>query len=378
MAKMSALDEALNNIAKQYGADVVETGVEKNDYDRIPFSSPRLNYMSFGGLPLGHLHEFSGPEGSGKTTTAFDIIKNAQKKFAEEYKIAKKENPDAEERKVVFCDVEGTFDYAWANKFGVDTTKIIRLKMAGWPASDVLNALLELMRKPQVGLGVLDSIAAMPADQLADKSVGDKIYGGIALPLQNFTNQVKRPLVENNSMVICINQVRDNLNSMFGGTTTPGGRGFRHACSTRLEFRKGKFIDENNKELTSNAENPAGNLINVVVLKSKVFPSTRRVGYYTIKYVTGPDLMNDYIEVGLQVGVINQRGAFYDIIDPTTGEVLSDMKIQGKANLRSVLENHPEWLKLIDNIIDGKEVSEIVDEDTLAKANEQVANNKED
>ena len=378
MAKMSALDEALNNIAKQYGEDVIETGVEKNNYDRIPFSSPRLNYMSFGGLPLGHLHEFSGPEGSGKTTTAFDIIKNAQKKFAEEYKIAKKDNPDAEERKVVFCDVEGTFDYAWANKFGVDTTKIIRLKMAGWPASDVLNALLELMRKPQVGLGVLDSIAAMPADQLAEKSVGDKIYGGIALPLQNFTNQVKRYLVENNSMIIAINQVRDNLSSMFGGTTTPGGRGFRHACSTRLEFRKGKFIDENNKELTSNAENPAGNLINVVVLKSKVFPSTRRVGYYTIKYVTGPDLMNDYIEVGLQVGVINQRGAFYDIIDPTTGEVLSDMKIQGKSNLRSILESHPEWLRLIDNIIDGKEVSEIVDEDTLAKANEQVANNKED
>ena len=126
MAKSSALMEALNNIAKQYGDDVVETGVEKNDYDRIPFSSPRLNYMSFGGLPLGHLHEFSGPEGSGKTTTAFDVIKNAQKKFAEEYKIAKKENPEAVERKVVFCDVEGTFDYAWANKFGVDTTKIIR------------------------------------------------------------------------------------------------------------------------------------------------------------------------------------------------------------------------------------------------------------
>jgi recombination protein RecA len=378
MAKTSALMEALNNITKQYGDDVVETGVEKNDYDRIPFSSPRLNYMSFGGLPLGHLHEFSGPEGSGKTTTAFDIIKNAQKKFAEEYKIAKKENPDAVERKVVFCDVEGTFDYAWANKFGVDTTKIIRLKMAGWPASEVLNALLELMKQQEVGLGVLDSIAAMPADQLADKSVGDKIYGGIALPLQNFTNQVKRYLVENNSMIIAINQVRDNLSSMFGGTTTPGGRGFRHACSTRLEFRKGKFIDENNKELTSNAENPAGNLINVVVLKSKVFPSTRRVGYYTIKYVTGPDLMNDYIEVGLQVGVINQRGAFYDIMDPTTGEILSNEKIQGKVNLRAVLENHPEWLQLIDNVIDGKEVSEIVDEDTLAKANEQVANSKED
>jgi recombination protein RecA len=311
--------------------------------------------------------------GSGKTSTAFDIIKNAQAKFKKEA-----EENGTDERRIVFIDVEGTFDYTWANKFGVDTSKIIRLKMAGWPASDVLNALLDTMKTPEVGLAVLDSIAAMPADKLADGSVGDKIYGGIALPLQNFTNQVKRYLVENNSMVICINQVRDNLNSMFGGTTTPGGRGFKHACSTRLEFRKGKFIDENNKELTSSAENPAGNLINVVILKSKVFPSTRRVGYYTIKYVTGPDLMNDYIEVGLQVGVINQRGAFFDIIDTATGEVLNDGKIQGKVNLRKVLEEHPEFLKLIDNAIEGKDIKELVDEETLAQANKQVASSKEE
>lgn len=369
---MSQIDVVLQNLAKKYGSDVIETGIEKDDYDRIPFSSPRLNYMTFGGLPLGHVHEFSGPEGSGKTTTAYDIIKNAQIKFAKEAKENK-----TPERKVVFCDVEGTFNYVWASKFGVDTSKIIRLKMAGWPASEVLNSLLEAMKAPEVGLGVLDSIAAMPADQLADKSVGEKIYGGIALPLQNFTNQVKRYLVENNSMVICINQVRDNLNSMFGGTTTPGGRGFRHACSVRLEFRKGKFIDNNNKELNNSAENPAGNLVNVVVLKSKVFPSTRRVGYYTINYVSGPDLINDYIEVGLQVGVINQRGAFFDVIDSRTGEVLNESKIQGKVNLRTTLESHPEWLKLIDKVVDGKDVTELVDEDTLAQANQAVADSKE-
>ena len=369
---MSQLDVALKDIMKKYGEDVVETGVEKNDYERIPFSSPRLNYMTYGGLPLGHVHEFSGPEGSGKTTTAFDIIKNAQKKFKQEAEIN-----GTEERKVVFIDVEGTFDYAWANKFGVDTTKIIRLKMAGWAASEVLNALLEMMKTPEVGLAVLDSIAAMPADQLANNSVGDKIYGGIALPLQNFTNQVKKYLVENNSMVICINQVRDNLGSLYGGTTTPGGRGFKHACSVRLEFRKGKFIDENNKELTSGAENPAGNLINVVILKSKVFPSLRRVGYYTIKYVTGPDLLNDYIEVGLQVGVINQRGSYFDILDPSTGELLNTDKIQGKNGLREVLKEHNEWLTLIDKIVDGKDITELVDEDTLKQANEAVANSKE-
>ena len=370
---MSKLDLILQGIEKKYGAGVVETGVEKNDYDRIPFSSPRLNYMTYGGLPMGHIHEFSGPEGSGKTTTAIDIIKNAQKKFKEDAKKNK-----TTERKVVFVDVEGTFDYTWASKFGVDTSKIIRLKMAGWPASEVLDALLDIIKDPEVGLAVLDSIAAMPPDALADKSTGDKIYGGIALALQNFCNQAKRPLVENNTMLICINQVRDNLASMYGGTTTPGGRGFRHACSTRLEFRKGKFIDNDNKELTSSAENPAGNLINVVILKSKVFPSTRRVGYYTIKYVSGPDLVNDYIEVGLQTGVLNQRGSYFDIIDTTTGEILNKDKIQGKTTLRNILEQNPDYLKLIDQSIEDKDITEIVDEQTLSDANETVAKHKED
>ena len=370
---MSRLNNILQSIEKKYGAGVVETGVEKNDYDRIPFSSPRLNYMTFGGLPMGHIHEFSGPEGSGKTTTAIDIIKNAQKKFKAEAKKNK-----TEERKVVFVDVEGTFDYIWASKFGVDTKKLIRLKMAGWPASEVLDALLEIIQDPEVGLAVLDSIASMPPDALADKSTGDKIYGGIALSLQNFCNQAKRPLVENNTMLICINQVRDNLASMYGGTTTPGGRGFRHACSTRVEFRKGKFIDNDNKELTNNAENPAGNLVNVVILKSKVFPSTRRVGYYTIKYASGPDLMNDYIEVGLQVGVINQRGSFFDIIDPETGEILSKEKIQGKNSLRKVLQENESYLKLIDATIEKKDISELVDEQMIKESNEAIAKHKDE
>lgn len=145
-----------------------------------------------------------------------------------------------------------------------------------------------------------------------------------------------------------------------------------------MEFRKGKFIDDNNKELTNSAENPAGNLINVVILKSKVFPSTRRVGYYTIKYVTGPDLMSDYIEVGLQVGVINQKSAFYDIIDTSTGEVLNGKKIQGKVALKEELEKHKEWLDLIDRTVDGKDISELVDQETLAEANEVVINNKDE
>lgn len=369
---LTEVDKILQQIDKECGG-IVETGVEKNDYDRIPFSSPRLNYMTFGGLPLGHIIEFSGPEGSGKTTTAVDIMKNAQIKFDRE---AKETGEPA--KRIIFIDVEGTFDYAWSAKFGLDTTRIDRIKFAGWSAKDILDRVLLLLASGGVGLVVIDSIAAMVPDQLEDKGVGEKVYGGIAQSLQNFCNKAKRYLVNYNAMVICINQVRDNLNSMFGGTVTPGGRGFKHACSVRMEFRKGKFIDDNNKELTNSAENPAGNLINVVVLKSKVFSSTRRVGYYTIKYVSGPDLINDYIEVGLQVGVINQRGAFYDVIDPSTGEILNENKIQGKANLINVLKEHKEWLDLIDATVNEKDINELVDADMLAQANETVAKNKED
>ena len=114
-------------------------------------------------------------------------------------------------------------------------------------------------------------------------------------------------------------------------------------------------------------------------MKSKVFPSTRRVGYYTIKYVTGPDILNDYVEVGLQVNVINQRGSFFDILNPNTGELLSDgIKIQGKEKLLNVLNEHTEWLKLIDDIINEKDITEVIDKETLAQANEQVAKSKED
>lgn len=369
----SEFDKAIQNLKKQFGEDIVETGKAETDYDRIPFSSPRLNYMTFGGIPTGIIVEFSGPEGSGKTTTAIDIMKNAQVKFDKE---AKENGTDP--KKIVFIDVEGTFDYNWSGKFGLDTTRIERFKMGGLSAQDILNTMLTLLDTGEVGLMVLDSIASMVPEQLESKGVGEKIYGGLAQSLQNFSLKANKYLRQYKSTIICINQVRDNLNSMFGGVITPGGRGFKHMCSLRMEFRKGKFVDDNNKELTNSAENPAGNLINVVVLKSKVFPSTRRVGYYTIKYVTGPDLMSDYIEVGLQVGVIQQRGAFYDIIDPATGELLTDKKIQGKVALKEELEAHKEWLKLIDATIDGKDIVEVIDEDTLAKANEAVANNKEE
>lgn len=376
---MSKLDIIAKEIGKKFGESTIGYGVKKAEYDKIKFTSPRLNYMTFGGLATGRIYEFAGPEGSGKTTSAFDLIKNAQIKFQKEYEEEQaKGNTAFEERKVFFLDEEGTFDAVWARKFGVDVEKVMIWQPQGESAEKVLDVLRNVIETGEVGLAILDSIATLVSEQVYEESLEKKAYGGIAATLTRFVNLIKGPLLKYDCTLIMINQVREDLGSMFGGTITPGGRAFKHACSARFEFRKGKFVDDNGKELTNNAENPAGNIIHVVVKKTKIFEPTRRVGYYTIKYLTGPDFMSDYIDVGLQTGVINQRGAYYDILDLSTGEILNQEKIQGKPKLKEQLELHPDWIDLINNAMEGKKAEEVIDADILAEANKLVNTSKEE
>ena len=376
---MSKLDITAKEKGKKLGESTIGYGVKKAEYDKIKFTSPRLNYMTFGGLATGRIYEFAGPEGSGKTTSAFDLMKNAQIKFHKEYEEEQaKGNTAFEERKVFFLDEEGTFDAVWARKFGVDVEKVMIWQPQGESAEKVLDVLRNVIETGEVGLAILDSIATLVSEQVYEESLEKKAYGGIAATLTRFVNLIKGPLLKYDCTLIMINQVREDLGSMFGGTITPGGRAFKHACSARFEFRKGKFVDDNGKELTNNAENPAGNIIHVVVKKTKIFEPTRRVGYYTIKYLTGPDFMSDYIDVGLQTGVINQRGAYYDILDLSTGEILNEEKIQGKPKLKEQLELHPDWIDLINNAMEGKKAEEVIDADILAEANKLVNTSKEE
>lgn len=376
---MSKLDVLAKEIGKKFGDTTIGYGVKKAEYDKLKFTSPRLNYMTFGGLATGRIYEFAGPEGSGKTTSALDLMKNAQIKFKAEYEAEQaKGNTSFEERKIFFLDEEGTFDRVWAEKFGVDVEKVMIWQPQGESAEKVLDVLRQVIETGEVGLAILDSIATLVSEQVYEESLEKKAYGGIAATLTRFVNLIKGPLLKYDCTLIMINQVREDLGSMFGGTITPGGRAFKHACSARFEFRKGKFIDDNGKELTNNAENPAGNVVHVVIKKTKIFEPTRRVGYYTIKYVTGPDFMNDYVEVGLQTGVVNQRGAFFDVIDPFTGEILNTDKIQGKTKLKTALEEHPEWIQLIDAVMNGKQPEEIIDAEIMAEANKLVNTSKEE
>lgn len=328
---MTNLDMVLKDMNKKMKVGNIQLGVAFEEVQKIPFSSCRLNYMTYGGIPIGRIAEFFGTDGSGKTTTAIDIAGQAQKLF-----------PD---KKVLFVDIEHTFDSCWATKLGLNCDDIIYLDPDSMGAEEVFNMMIELIDTGEISLCILDSIGAMVSMQANEKQIGERTYGGVSMALTEFSKKITPVLARTNCTLIGINQARDDMNSPYGGTTTTGGRCWRHACTTRLEFRKGNYIDEKGNNLSRACENPAGNIVNVALVKSKVCRPDRKVGFYTLKYLEGIDYVSDAVDVGIKLGIINQGGAWFSIVDIETGEILQDedgelMKYQGRSKVIEKIKNN--------------------------------------
>ena len=333
------IDEVMKDFNKKFKEDLVHYGVSEYDYERIPFTSPRLNYMTFGGLPIGKLIEFSGENHSGKTTTALDVVANYQVQ------------PDA--RKVLWVDCENTLDVVWANKLGVDVDDMILMQPTNQGAETIFQFILDMIDTGDVGLVILDSIGVMVSNQAMEKTVEEKTYGGIAMALTNFSNKAVGLCHKNKCTFIATNQLRDDLNSMFGGTKTVGGRAWQHNVSVRLEFRMGKYINEQNKELTRGAENPAGNIVQVTMKKNKTCPPTRRTGFYTLKYLEGIDFLYDFIDVCIKYGIIEKSGAWFNIVNIDTGEILAE-KLHGQDNVKQCLLENVEITQQLESLVEAR------------------------
>lgn len=341
---MAGLDDLIKDFNKKAKEEVITTGLNTYSYVKVPFTSPRLNYCTFGGLPIGKIVEFFGEEHGGKTTTALDVVANYQNMF-----------PD---RKVLYVDAENTLDVEWAQKIGVDISNIILMQPQEQCAEEIFDFIYKAVSTGEIGMWVLDSIGVLMSQQAWEKDLTEKTYAGISKALTDFSMKIVQACKKNSCLGLGINQVRDDLNSTWGGYKTPGGREWKHVCSVRIEFRRGQFIDEKGATLTRSAENPAGNIVNFVLTKIKTCPPTRRTGYYTINYETGIDYLRDLIEVALKYGIVEQKGSWFTIIDIETGEVLKD-KIQGQGNLYSLLEDNEnvELLKRVEELITNLENS---------------------
>ena len=332
---MSNLESVMKDLNKKFKTNLVNEGLVFEKVPRIPFSSPRLNYMMYGGLPKGRIIEFAGEEGGGKTTTALDIVANAQKLI-----------PD---KKVAYIDVERTLDAEWATKLGVDVSSLILVSPEEQTAEQIFEITKALIETGEISVCVLDSLAAMVSAQAYSKTIEDKTYGGISMALTLFSKEMIPICARTGCMLIGINQVRDDMNSMYGGTTTTGGRAWRHNCSVRMTFMKSDYIDDKGTSLSRSCENPAGHYVKVALVKSKVCKLDRKIGFYTLKYLEGIDSLSDIIDIAIKENFIVGAGAWYSIIDPETGELCQyegrDLKFQGKAKLREFLEENNEWLE---------------------------------
>lgn len=385
---MNPLDKVISEINKQYKTELVQKGTKMVYVEKIPFSSPRANYMTYGGIPIGKATEFFGPEGGGKTTSAIDIAAQAQKKAENDWSEAinqlRTEINELEEkgnktdkkkianlkaeleelqsngpRQVVYVDAENTLDVEWAQLNGLNTDELILIRPQDHTAEQVLQMMLDLIDSGMVECMVLDSLPMLVSQNLYDENLEKKSYAGIAGPVTEFTRKVSPRLSKHRTALIIINQVRDNLDNPFDMFHTPGGRALRHLYALRLYFRKGSLLDEDNKEQPQRYAEPAGNIVDITVVKTKICKPDRRLGQYTLNYTTGIDVMNDTIDMAIKYNFIVQAGSWFQLINPDTGEILQDiagedLKFQGRAKLLEYLKDDEEMFEELYEAVTNK------------------------
>ena len=351
------------------------------DKNRIPFSSPLMNWFTYGGITRNRLVEIYGDYGSGKTTTCLDVCKNAYKLFEEEYeakiqelqqaysngdKSASDELDELTElgsKKVLYIDLEHTFDIQWAKTLGVDLSHMDVMQPPNVTGEDLLQTVRDIIETGEVGLLILDSIPSLTPKTVLEKKVGERTVAALAGLMTNFDTLVIPLLARYNCTLIVVNQIRDNLDNPYV-VNTPGGKANKFYASLRLQLRKGKYVDALGNELPNNVENPAGCKIEAILTKLKTAPNDRRMGSYFLMFHSGirPDF--DYASLAItKYGLIKKTAGWYGFIDPETGEALCNsdsdkpLKVNGLGKVYDFLNSNAEYFeklkKYILNDIEG-------------------------
>lgn len=376
------VEKLFSDFNKKYKAEIFTQGTIIHSCTRIPFSSPEPNRMLYGGIPRGRIIEFCGAEGSGKTTTALDVVANAQKLFLSEWEneVADLESKDklkAEEKerlaklrengpkRVLWIDTENTFDDEWAETLGVDVAQMYYMGPDSQYAEEIFEMCIQLINTGELGLVVIDSLAMMMSKQETEKTVEEKSYGGISMALTRFSKEVEGSCMKTNCALIGINQLRENINAAgYGGPTysTPGGKCWKHVCSVRIMFKQGTPFDKNYNKVNKSDPNPYGHHVEMSILKTKVCKPDRKLGSYTLTYTDGIVPLVDTIEIAIFYDIIHKVGGWYKFVNPDGGELLTridengdeaEIKVNGQAKLIAFLqeEENAYIREMIENFI---------------------------
>jgi len=316
--KQRLLAVTLGNIEKQYGKGVIQRlGSHEAvvPVSVIPSGSISLDYaLGVGGFPRGRIIEIFGPESSGKTTIALQVVAQAQKAGG----------------MAAFVDVEHALDPIYAKKLGVDVDNLL-VSQPDY-AEQALEITAALIGSNAIDVVVVDSVAALVPKAELDGEMGDSFVGVQARLMSQAMRKLTGIVAKSNTCLIFINQIREKIGVMFGNPeTTTGGRALKFYSSVRLDIRRIAAIKD--------GENVTGNRTKVKVVKNKLAPPFREAEF-DILYGEGISVTGDLLDTAVNLNIVDKSGSWYSY----NGERIG----QGRENAKQFLKDHPDVMAQLD------------------------------
>ena len=322
--RKKAIDLAMKDIEKAHGKGAIMLlgdDAKTRTMDSISSGSLALDEaLGIGGYPKGRIIEVFGPESSGKTTFALHAIAEAQK--AGGY--------------AAFIDAEHALDPKYANNLGVDIDNlIISQPDTGEQALEITEALI---RSNAIDIVVIDSVAALVPEAEIRGDMGSSHVGLQARLMSQAMRKLSGAISKSNTVCIFINQIREKVGVMFGNPeTTSGGRALKFYSSIRIDIRRGEQIKIGDKIL--------GNRTKVRVVKNKVAPPFK-TAQVDIIYGSGISRTGEIIDLAVEYEFVKKSGSWFSYQDEKIG--------QGRENVKTYLEEHPEMLETLSKAIREK------------------------
>src|SRR5512140_2980848 len=316
--KTRAIDLAVSQIEKQFGkGSIMRLGSKEAIVPISVISTGSISFdaaLGVGGVPRGRVVEIFGPESSGKTTIALQIIAEAQKAGG----------------MAAFVDAEHALDPNYAKKLGVDVDNLLVSQPDyGEQALEITEA---LVRSGAIDVLVVDSVAALVPKAELDGEMGDSHMGLQARLMSQAMRKLTGTISKSRTCLIFINQIREKIGVMFGNPeTTTGGRALKFYSSVRIDIRRIAAIKDGDQVV--------GGRTRVKVVKNKVAPPFREAEF-DVMYGEGISRTGDLLDLGVEKRIVEKSGAWFAY----GGERLG----QGRENAKQFLKDNPEICRAIE------------------------------
>ena len=314
----------LSQIEKQFGkGSVLRLGSKEAivPVSTISSGSISLDYaLGAGGFPRGRISEIFGPESSGKTTVALQVIAEAQKAGG----------------MAAFIDVEHALDPIYARKLGVDVDNLL-VSQPDY-AEQALEITSALITSGSIDVLVVDSVAALVPKAELDGEMGDSHVGLQARLMSQALRKLTGIVSKSRTCLIFINQIREKIGVMFGNPeTTTGGRALKFYSTVRIDIRRIAAIKD--------GENVVGSRTRVKIVKNKVAAPFREAEF-DLMYGEGISREGDLIDLAVTHEIVEKSGSWFSYKGERIG--------QGRENARQFLKDNRDITRKIEDEVRKK------------------------